>query len=94
MAWGKNGNGQSNVPSPNAGFAAIDAGALFSLGLKGCPYNLDGDLYNDCKVDFQDLAILANNWRVAYDLYDLRTLAADWLIDCFENSSNSACVQK
>ena len=39
---------------------------------------LSGDINNDCKVDFYDFAIMAENW----------------LIDCQANPSNPACVPK
>jgi hypothetical protein len=71
-------NSNSNVPEPNTGFTAIAAGRYHSLGLKGCPYNLDGDLNDDCKVDFYDFAIMANNW----------------FVDCFDEPNNPACVSK
>jgi alpha-tubulin suppressor-like RCC1 family protein len=34
VAWGDNGYGQCNVPSPNEGFASVAAGRDQSLGLK------------------------------------------------------------
>lgn len=34
VAWGDNGQGQCNVPSPNTGFVAVAGGANHSLGLK------------------------------------------------------------
>jgi len=34
VAWGDNGSGQCNIPSPNSGFIAIAAGWSHSLGLK------------------------------------------------------------
>lgn len=34
VAWGANGNGQRNVPAPNANFVAVAAGESHSLGLK------------------------------------------------------------
>ena len=34
VAWGDNASGQCAVPAPNAGFTAIAAGYLHSLGLK------------------------------------------------------------
>jgi alpha-tubulin suppressor-like RCC1 family protein len=78
VAWGGNGCGQCTVPLPNEGFTAIAAGGEHSLGLKGCQYNLTSDLNDDCKVDFHDFAIMAE----------------DWLIDCYANPSNPACVPK
>jgi hypothetical protein len=62
VAWGDNAYGECNVPEPNTGFKTIAAGNRHSLGLKGCPYNLAGDISNDCNVDFEDLAILADQW--------------------------------
>ena len=92
VAWGEISN--SSVPEPNTGFMAIAAGRYHSIGLKGCLYNLDGDLYEDCRVNFYDLAIMGDRWLADYDMYDLETLASDWLIDCFEDPSNPACVYK
>jgi len=81
-AWGSNVYGQRNVPEPNTDFTAIAAGGMHSLGLKGgtalCLYNIKGDFNNDCKIDFSDFAMFAENW----------------LINCFENPSNPACVHK
>jgi len=37
------------------------------------------DLNDDCKVDFFDFAVLAEDWLGNYDLSDLATLAEDWL---------------
>jgi len=34
VAWGSNGYGQCDIPSPNADFIAVAAGGEFSLGLK------------------------------------------------------------
>ncbi len=34
MAWGYNGQGQTNVPAPNTGFIAVAGGGFHSLGLK------------------------------------------------------------
>ncbi len=80
VAWGYNGNGQCDVSEPNTGFMAIAAGYSNSFGLRGstCLFNLVGDLNNDCKVDFEDFATMANNW----------------LMDCGANPSNPACVPK
>jgi hypothetical protein len=41
-----------------------------------CEYVLAGDLNEDCKVDF----------------YDLAKMAANWLIDCDTDPNNTACV--
>ena len=29
-----------------------------------CGYDLVGDLNNDCRVDFKDLALMADNWLI------------------------------
>ena len=34
VAWGYNGQGQTNLPAPNTGFIAVAAGLFHSLGLK------------------------------------------------------------
>jgi len=59
--------GECDVPEPNTGFTAIAAGRLHSLGLKGsmvplCLEPIPGDLNGDCKVDFEDFAIMASHW--------------------------------
>ena len=43
-----------------------------------CPYILAGDLNDDCKVNFVDITSIASNW----------------LIDCFADPCNPACVPK
>ena len=43
-----------------------------------CLFVIAGDLNNDCKINFQDFAIMA----------------ANWLIDCDTNPSDPACVPK
>jgi hypothetical protein len=78
VAWGWNDYGQCTVPEPNTGFAAIAAGWYHSLGLKGCQFALAGDLNDDCGVDFRDFAIVAENW----------------LIYCYTNPSDPACVPR
>jgi alpha-tubulin suppressor-like RCC1 family protein len=67
-----------NPPAGND-FVAISAGLTHSLALKkDCQYELTGDLNNDCKVDFSDLALMVSHW----------------LIDCDLNPSDPACVPK
>jgi hypothetical protein len=43
-----------------------------------CDYTLAGDMNDDCKVDLEDLA----------------AVAANWLINCFDEPENPACVHK
>jgi hypothetical protein len=50
----------------------------FVLTPSVCHFNLVGDLNGDCKVDFMDFAIMANNW----------------LVDCNADPNNLACVPK
>ncbi len=44
-----------------------------------CTAVLDGDLDGNCKVDFLDYAILAEDWLVGKDWMDLVVIAEDWL---------------
>jgi hypothetical protein len=78
VAWGENIKGKATPPEGND-FVAIAAGYNHSLAIKrNCEYELAGDLNDDCKVDFSDFEILA----------------ANWLIDCNLDPSDSACVPK
>lgn len=45
---------------------------------KDCPA---WDLNGDCRVDLDDFAILANDWNNVYDIYDIKMLASEWLLD-------------
>ena len=79
VAWGANDYGECNVPSPNADFITVEAGGWHSLAIvQVCGYILDGDLNDDCKVDFDDFAAMASNW----------------LIDCTIDPNNPKCVPK
>lgn len=67
-----------STPTGN-NFIAIAVGLNHSLALKNdCQYELNGDLNNDCKVDFSDFALMASHW----------------LIDCDLNPEDPACVPK
>jgi hypothetical protein len=78
MAWDGRYLGQATPPA-GSGFVAIAAGGWDSLAIKEpCQYILTGDLNDDCKVDFADLAIMA----------------ANWLIDCKVNPADPACMPK
>ena len=39
-----------------------------------------GDINEDCRVDFFDFAILAQQWLAGSDLEDVATLAGNWLV--------------
>ena len=43
-------------------------GAVWVLFLYDCLYELEGDVNNDCKVDFFDFAVTAANWLIDCDL--------------------------
>jgi hypothetical protein len=78
VGWGYNSFGQATPPNGND-FVAVVAGDRHGLAIKrNCEYVLTGDLNDDCKVDFYDFKILADNW----------------LIDCNLNPENPACVPK
>ena len=55
-AWGRNNEGQCDVPVPNEDFVSIAARWGHSLGIKGHPRQL-GDLDGDGDVDYHDLAL-------------------------------------
>jgi hypothetical protein len=44
-----------------------------------CTAAIDGDLNDDCKVDFKDFAILAEAWLEGKDWLDVAQLCNDWL---------------
>jgi hypothetical protein len=51
---------------------------VYANTVSDCMFILAGDLNDDCKVDFQDFAVMAENW----------------LIDCQAYPSDPACVPK
>ena len=69
MAWGNNGFGQTNVPTPNTGFVAVAAGYVHSLGLKadgsivawGCGTATLGEFpnYGQCNVPAPNTGFVA-----------------------------------
>ena len=48
------------------------------LTLETCPYSLTGDLNDDCRVDFLDFALMADNW----------------LTDCVDDPDDPGCQPK
>ncbi|OQA00404.1 MAG: hypothetical protein BWY69_01723 [Planctomycetes bacterium ADurb.Bin401] len=40
---------------------------------------LAGDYYEDCSVNFLDLAFIAESWMNEYDAYDLKDISDNWL---------------
>ena len=91
-AWGYNDDGQCNVPAPNSGFIDIAAGAYRSLGLKSCLHKPIGDIDDNCRVDLADLALICDQWLTTYFFSNVVDTAANWLIDCYWEPSNPACV--
>ena len=99
------------IPEPNSGFTSISAGGNFSLGIRqSCGYALAGDMTDDCRIDFADFAVLAEQWLLSdiycadiapepdgdgsVDMLDLAVMASNWLIDCNVDPGNPACVLK
>jgi len=62
-AWGRNNYGQCDVPAGD-GYVAIAAGEWHNVALriKTCTATIMGDVNGDCKVDFVDIALMAQNW--------------------------------
>jgi len=78
LGWGFNDYGLA-TPPPGNEFTAIAAGNAHSLALQRvCQYVLAGNLNDDCAVDFNDFA----------------QMAANWLIDCYIETPDPACVPK
>ena len=76
--WGMNNWGQARPPDGN-GYIAVSGGDLHSLALQRvCRYVIVGDVNDDCEVDFDDFALMG----------------ANWLIDCYIEPGNPACVAK
>jgi len=77
VGWGDNEYGQATLPAGND-FVAIATGWDYSLAIRRgpCQYALAGDLSDDCRVDFADLAIMA----------------ANWLIDCVSHRKTSSAL--
>jgi uncharacterized delta-60 repeat protein len=44
-----------------------------------CVAMLGGDRNGDCKVNFLDYAVMANNWLISYDITDIAIIANNWL---------------
>jgi alpha-tubulin suppressor-like RCC1 family protein len=73
-----------------------------------CPYALVGDLNGNCKVGYDDLFIMFENWLKSdatadiapvpgdgiVNFRDYTALAENWLIDCQQTPLNPACVAK
>lgn len=55
---------------------STNTGAVWVLFLDACNYNLAGDANFDCRLDFDDFALMAN----------------DWLIDCKQTPADPNCI--
>lgn len=76
VGWGDNEFGQATPPAGND-FIAIAAGGAKSLAIRGvCTYSLAGDVNKGCRVNLVDFAALADNW----------------LVNCYTDPDNPACV--
>jgi alpha-tubulin suppressor-like RCC1 family protein len=79
VAWGGSDWYGENTPPSGNSFIAVAAGGTTNFAIvQICEYSLFGDVNNDCKVDFYDFAQMASNW----------------MIDCFDDPENPACVPK
>jgi subtilisin family serine protease len=61
------------------GYGRVDARYALVLMWNYCTQAIDGDLDGDCRVDFFDYAIFANDWLIGSDLDDLAVLSNNWL---------------
>ena len=69
----------NSAESGRKDFVAISAGYEYSLALQRvCEYELVGDLNDDCEVDFEDFGVMCGNW----------------LVDCYVEPVDPACVAK
>ncbi|MHC4165935.1 MAG: hypothetical protein ACYSWQ_03150 [Planctomycetota bacterium] len=68
---------ESQAPCRSSSFGRVYQEERFYLEVI-CPFEIAGDLNDDCRVDFGDLAIMASNW----------------LTDCFLDPTDPACVPK
>ena len=65
------------VPGRRTSFGRVYQEERFYLEVV-CPFEITGDLNDDCRVDFTDFALMA----------------ANWLTDCFLDPTDPACVPK
>jgi hypothetical protein len=63
-------------------YLAIDGLKIDDVNKPVCPYSLAGDLNNDCKVDFNDFAVLANAWMTDQN-------SPTWCSHCDLNTSGT-----
>jgi len=81
VGWGHNYYGQATPPDGND-FVAIAAGRNHSLAIRYvCQYAIAGDFNIDCGVDWQDVAILCDQW-LSYEIpYDVAPDGGDGIVN-------------
>lgn len=69
VGWGYNKYGQATPPDGN-NFIAVTTGHYQSYAIRKepCLYQLVGDLNDDCRVDYLDFAMMAENWLIDCNL--------------------------
>ncbi len=73
-------DGSGNVYTAGASYGTNNDYATIKYGPRNnCTEAIDGDLNSDCKVDFEDFAILANDWLEGSDWSDLTKICSNWL---------------
>ncbi len=83
VAWGKNDDGQCNVPSPNTDFIAVAAGRAHSLGLKQ-----DGSIvawglnsYDQCNIPAGKYTAIAAGYMHSLALKAKRQNGAETILE-------------
>ena len=64
-----------DITDPSVGGPGTTEGSVWRFYV-GCPYDIVGDVDNNCKVDLGDVALMA----------------ANWLLDCIDSPTDPACV--
>ncbi|MBN1436952.1 MAG: SUMF1/EgtB/PvdO family nonheme iron enzyme [Sedimentisphaerales bacterium] len=65
-------------PNKESDVLGLRVAAIGEYVVTGCEYALAGDLNDDCRVDLVDFSMLVSNW----------------LVDCYADPSDPACVLK
>ncbi len=62
--------------------------------MRGCAFDLGGDLNNDCGVGMLDFALMGADWMLGYDMVDCARMGSNWLIHCYTNPYDPGCAPK